>query len=69
LRFPGHPVIPESEEKVETPLLVESPVFTNWISIFRYSLDTIGAFLGGAPALPLAMAQFFMAGRPDSDRA
>jgi hypothetical protein len=25
--------------------------------------------LGAAPALPLAMAQFFMAGRPDSDRA
>jgi len=25
------------------PLLVERPVFTDWISIFRYSLDTIGA--------------------------
>src|SRR2546422_1612273 len=25
------------------PLLVERPVFTYWISIFRYSLDTIGA--------------------------
>jgi hypothetical protein len=39
--FPGPHAIPDAERKVVSPLLVERTGFAPWISVFRYSLDTI----------------------------
>src|SRR6267378_5649396 len=46
MRVPGHRVIPESDEKARARLLVGRTVFTKWIAIFRYCLDTIRVLQG-----------------------